>query len=51
MSMGEQGDHGDEAGDGENIDRGGRLFANVDLLVRDVVADCESLLMEALVLR
>lgn len=37
--MEEEGDHGDVAGDGEDVDGGGRLLADVDLLVRDVVAN------------
>lgn len=41
--MRQQGDHADEARDGEDVYRGRGLFADVDLLVRDVVHDCESL--------
>lgn len=39
--MGKEGNHTEVAGDGEDIDRGGRLLADVDALVADVVAHCE----------
>lgn len=39
----EQGEHGDEASDGEDVDGGGGLFADVDLLVGNVVADGKGL--------
>ena len=37
--VGEQGDHADEAGDGEDADTGRSLLPNVDLTLRYVVAD------------
>jgi len=43
MHVSQKGSHGNEASDGKHIDRGGRFFANVDLLMRDVIANCEGL--------
>lgn len=43
MHVSQKGSHRDEASNGENVDRSGRFFANVDLLMRDVVANCEGL--------
>ncbi len=41
--VGEEGDHGQVAGNGKDIDRRGCLFANVYSLVADVVTYCERL--------
>lgn len=41
VHVGQQRDHADEAGDGEDVDRGGRFFADVDFLVGDVVEYCQ----------
>lgn len=43
VHVGQQRDHADEAGDGEDVDGGGRFFADVDFLVDDVVEHCQSL--------
>lgn len=44
VHMGKQRDHGDEAGNGKDIHRSRGFFANVDLLMGDVVAYCKCLL-------
>lgn len=43
VEVSQQGDHADEAGDGENIDRGRRLLANVNLALRNVIAQRQGL--------
>lgn len=49
--MYEQCYHGQVAGDGEDVDRGGRLLADVDLLVGDMVADGQGLCVEKSAIR
>lgn len=39
--VGEEGNHAQVAGDGEDVDRGGGFFADIDALVANVVADGE----------
>lgn len=43
VEVGEEGDHGEVARDGEDINRRGRLLADVDFLVDEVVAYGEGL--------
>ena len=39
----QQGDHADEARDGKDVDGGRGLFTDIDLLVCNVIHDCEGL--------
>lgn len=45
VEVGEEGEHGEVARDGEDVDRRGRLLADVDFLVDEVVAYGEGLRM------